>query len=177
MCVATFDAVFTVKRCFQFPLFFLSTPRHTNQKPASALLLSLFHQPSPIVSLSHESRLSKRSFCISGLCWLVCFAVWSSCACTQRLCPKFLRSSFSETQQQGWMFRFMVTLSGTEHSRIWRVKVDGGLEAFTGCLKGGGRRRRFRGGHWECFSASWSLDSTTHLCSSSCSVFSHSSDI
>lgn len=65
------------EKMLQFPLSFSPPPSSTNHnrplsvQPASSSLL--LGSPPPIVSLSHESRLSKRSFFLSDLCWLVGF--------------------------------------------------------------------------------------------------------
>lgn len=108
--------VFTVKRWFQFPLFF-SPPFHTPIKTWVCSPPLSFPPALPqhffFFSLSHESRLSKRSFCISDLCWLVglqcevCVSV-SVCVCVCAHANGNIlnspRSSFWETQQQEWMF-------------------------------------------------------------------------
>lgn len=99
--------VFTVKRCFQFPLFF---PLHLSihqSKPASALLLSPSHQPSPNVSLSVTSHDSVNAAFASQIFadWWVCSVkcVWGGAHANGNVL-NFPRSSFWETQQQEWMF-------------------------------------------------------------------------
>lgn len=77
----------SVKRCFPFPLSFSPPPSSTNhnlplrEQPASSS--SPPHQPSPFISLSHESRLSNTAcpFQIFADLWV---SLWSTSEYTRK---------------------------------------------------------------------------------------------
>ena len=112
-----------VKRCFPFTPLILSTPSVHQSEPACAcatcLLLSPPHQPSPAVSLSHESRLSNAAFPpqISADSWLLC---WCKCVCVH-LCDNNVTNSSGSVS---WRLHSMPGCQG----------VSAGMNAAVVCL-------------------------------------------
>lgn len=119
--------------------FILSTPSIHQSQPASTcatrLLLSPPRQPSPIISLSHESRLSSTAF-PSQICADLWVSSWSAYD------TNITNSSGSVSQSLHSMYVSGICISAWMNAAVvWCVCFGCGLEGLTGCSRGGGGSR------------------------------------